>query len=129
MPKEKGPMMTEAFWAWLDAVMKDRNLKPADVSKLAGINESVLSKARNGGATIGVDALTKIADGLEFPRVLLLRLGGWIPANESPMGMVWEVQSLWDELDEDDQEEIAAILRVKVKNARRKKDTARKASG
>ena len=126
MPKEKGPMMTEAFWVWLDAVMRDRNLRSSDVAKLAGIHDSVLSKARSGDGTIGVDALTKIADGLDFPRVVLLRLGGWIPANEGPLGLVWEVQSLWDELSEEDQEEIAAILKVKVKHARRKKSSAGK---
>lgn len=121
MAKDKQPLMTEEFWVWFDAVEKDRDLSDAAVAKLSGIERSVISKARNGHGVIGAEALTKIADGLGFPRILVLRLGGWIPRDEGVEFARWEAQALWDELSEEDQNEITALLRIKVQNARRQK--------
>lgn len=121
MAKEKQPLMTEEFWAWFDAVQRERDLSDSAVASLADIERSVISKARNGKGTIGAESLTKIADGLGFPRTVLLRLGGWIPRDEGLEFSRWEAQSLWDELSEDDQDEITALMKIKVQNARRQK--------
>lgn len=121
MAKEKQPLMTEEFWAWFDSVARERDLSDAAVANLAGIERSVISKARNGKNAIGAEALTKIADGLGFPRIVLLRLGGWIPRAEGIEFSRWEAQTLWDELSEDDQDEITALMKIKVQNARRQK--------
>lgn len=121
MAKEKQPLMTEEFWAWFDAVQRERDLSDSAVASLADIERSVISKARNGKGPIGAEALTKIADGLGFPRTVLLRLGGWIPRDEGIEFSRWEAQTLWDELSEDDQDEITALMKIKVQNARRQK--------
>ncbi len=113
--------MTEEFWAWFDAVRRERDLSDAAVARKAGIEASVISKARTGKNAIGAEALTKIADGLGFPRLLLLRLGGWIPREEGIEFARWEAAALWDELAENDQDEITALMKIKVQNARRQK--------
>jgi hypothetical protein len=115
------PVMSEEFWAWFDAVRRDRDLSDSGMAKLAKppLANTVISKARNNERPIGAEALTRLADGLGLPRLLLLRLGGWIPKDEAKEWVNWEASIYWNELSEDKRDELLVLMKAMVANERR----------
>jgi transcriptional regulator with XRE-family HTH domain len=118
MTKTKKPQMSQEFWGWYDGVRRDRDLNDAGMAKLAGIDQSTISKARTGDRPIGAEALTRMADNLGVSRIFVLRLGGWITKDDVPSVIDSELAQLWDRLGEPDREEIIAMMKVKVKRER-----------
>lgn len=96
----------------------NRDLNDAGMAKLAGIDQSTISKARTGDRPIGAEALTKMADNLGVSRIFVLRLGGWITKDDVPSVIDSELAQLWERLGEGDREEILALMKVKVKRAK-----------
>lgn len=118
MTKSKKPQMPQEFWDWYDGIRRDRDLNDAGMAKLAGIDQSTISKARTGDRPIGAEALTKMADNLGVSRIFVLRLGGWITKDDVPSVIDSELAQLWERLGEGDREEILALMKVKVKRAK-----------
>ncbi len=71
MTKTKKPQMSAEFWDWFDGIRRDRDLNDAKMAKLAGVNQSTISKARTGDRPIGAGGLTII------PRP---ECAAWVPA-------------------------------------------------
>jgi transcriptional regulator with XRE-family HTH domain len=118
MTKTKKPQMSVEFWDWFDGIRRDRDLNDAKMAKLAGVNQSTISKARTGDRPIGAEALTKMADRLGYSRAFVLKLGGWIKDDETASIIDEELAQLWGKLGEGDKDEILALLKVKVKRAK-----------
>lgn len=118
MTKAKKPQMTQEFWDWYESIRRERDLNDTGMAKMAGIDQSTISKAKTGDRPIGAEALTKLADGLGVSRVFVLRLGGWITKDDVPSVIDSELAQLWERLGDDDREEILALMKVKVKRAK-----------
>ncbi len=118
----KHPVMSEEFWAFFDAIRKDRDLSDSGMAKLAKppLANTVISKARKNERPIGAEALTRLADGLGIDRMVLLRLGGWIPRGEAPEYIHWEASQYWAELPEERRQELLILMKAMVNNERRK---------
>lgn len=118
----KKPVMSEEFWAWFNAVQTERKLTDAGMAKKAKppLANTVISKARNNERPIGAEALTRLADGLGFPRIVLLRLGGWVPRSEAKEYSHWEASNYWEELPDEKREEILTLMRAMVANERKR---------
>ena len=118
----KKPVMSEEFWAWFDAVRKERGLSDTGMANIAKprLANTVISKARANERPIGAEALTRLADGLGVPRLLVLRLGGWIPREEAQEYIHWEAANYWSELSTERRDELLILMRAMVANEREK---------
>jgi len=52
------------FIEWLNAIMKEKGLIPAELSRLSGISESQIGRIRRGEQGLGIDKAVMIARGL-----------------------------------------------------------------
>ena len=69
---------TEAFLAWLDKLLAEKNLTDNQLSKRAGLGHSSISKARK-GALPGFKACISIAQALNISEIEVLRAAGHLP--------------------------------------------------
>lgn len=76
---------TEAFLAWLDKQLAEKNLTDNQLAKKAGLGHSSISKARK-GALPGFKACISIAQALNVSEIEVLRAAGHIPTppNHNP---------------------------------------------
>lgn len=118
----KQPVMSDEFWAWFDSVRRERGLSDTGMANVAKprLANTVISKARLNERPIGAEALTRLADGLGVPRLLVLRLGGWIPREEAQEYVHWEAANYWRELSDERRTELLILMRAMVANEREK---------
>lgn len=116
--------MPDEFWAWFDAVRRERDFSDRQMAEMARISHSVISKARNEIQPIGYDALIKIGDAFGLSAPMVLRLAGHMEQEDalSPEQQLW--LSLLADLDEFDREELIAIARVRAKRRGRREQPA-----
>lgn len=114
--------MSEEFWVWFDAVRKERGLSDTGMANIAKprLANTVISKARANERPIGAEALTRLADGLGVPRLLVLRLGGWIPREEAKEYVHWEAANYWNDLSDERRAELLILMRAMVANEKDK---------
>lgn len=117
--------MPDKFWAWLDSKESELDLNDNKVALLAGISNSVISKARSGTQAIGHEALAKIAPVLKTPVSTAYRLAGYIEPEGAPSAEQAEWGDLFERLSDEDQEELLAIARVKARRGKNEKAKAR----
>ncbi len=113
------------FFIWLDTRLRDLDLSDSDLAHRAGISHSVLSKARHQIQGIGWDAAVAIASAINVPPEVILRKVELlpIPAEQRHSPVIDEMVSLFANLNEEDQEELLQLARLKIE--RRKRSAAR----
>lgn len=88
---------TEAFLAWLDKQLAEKNLTDNQLSKRAGLGHSSISKARK-GALPGFKACISIAKALNVSEIEVLRAAGHLPtpSNYDPdlERLVWACENM-----------------------------------
>lgn len=72
------PDRIENFIAWLDAELDRRHITDAVLARRAGINQSVISRARSGDLP-GFKSCLAIGIGLNVPPEIVLRAAGHLP--------------------------------------------------
>jgi transcriptional regulator with XRE-family HTH domain len=108
--------MTPEFWEWFESCKAALDLTTdRQAARKAGIASSVISKARTGVQPIGYEALAQIAKAFKTPTATVFRLAGLLEKEEplTPEKAAWA--AVFDELTPMDQEELLAIMRVRVK--------------
>src|SRR4051812_18120119 len=111
--------MPQQFWAWFDVQQKELGLNDSQVARLARVAHSVISKARNGMQPIGYEALSKIAPVLQTPISTAYALAGYIEPGGALSPEKAALMAMFDELSDDDREEVLAIIRVRARQGKR----------
>jgi hypothetical protein len=121
MGKGAKPQMSALFWRWFDERRKqpEFDLSDSGVASKAKIAQSVISKARSGAQPIGYEALGKIADALQTPRMTVWALAGLVDPKEALTPEQAALNAMFDELSEMDREEVLAGIRVRVRRGKR----------
>lgn len=100
---------------FLDLMRVRRIDSERELARQAGVSSPTINKVMNGGS-VRADTLQTIADNLNLPVTDLLKAAGYNVEEKQDIKsrLVREIVRLMDRLDEDDQEEILAIARVKA---------------
>lgn len=69
----------ENFSKWLDGQLKERNWKPADLSRESGLASAVISNLLNGHRNLGEKTGKAIARALKLPVDLVFEKAGILP--------------------------------------------------
>lgn len=112
---------TERFLAWLDKEMKLRNLNDAQLERMAGIGQGVISNVRSGRRNVGPAVLEKIADALNLPVELVYREAGRLPPYRGRSVEQAEIDHLVGQLSKADRQEILAIVKTIYERRRGRK--------
>lgn len=113
------------FWKWFDEKRRELDISDSAIARLAGVAQSVISRARTEEQPIGHEALAKIAPVLKTPISVAYRLAGYIESTGAPSPEHAEWNNLFELLSDADQEEMLAIARVKAKRGRSEKTKTR----
>jgi transcriptional regulator with XRE-family HTH domain len=69
-------MTSKTFQDWIYEIMRRRDISAADLSRRSKISEAALSRILRGERNAGIEILTKIADGLDIPRIEVFEKAG-----------------------------------------------------
>ena len=75
-----GVNVTTDFWDWLEKQMGERNWKPADLARAAGISQPTLTTIKHNRRTVGPEVAEKIARALGLPPEVVFRRADLLPA-------------------------------------------------
>jgi len=108
------------FFDWLDTALKDKGWSDYRLSKKAGLSNSFMPNLRK-GARLGYESCAKIADALGVPRQAVYVKAGLDrgPIDFSAERNEW--LNLFEQLSDNDQEELLALAKVKAKRGKREK--------
>ena len=102
-------------------LLKERNLKPSDVSRITGISGATLSDWKSGRSVPKADKLKMIADFFEVPLEYLMT--GVQPAAASLDPRRKELLSLFDQLNSIGQDKVMEYLDDLVRSGKYEKKT------
>jgi transcriptional regulator with XRE-family HTH domain len=66
----------EYFAEWLSRTLAERDIAGGEVARAVGVNDSAISRWRNGKATPGLDSVMKLAEFLNVPPIALAVTAG-----------------------------------------------------
>lgn len=103
----------ESFSDWLVNEMKKRDLSPADLARLSGKAQAVISRVLNNERDPAPETLTALARALRLPPEIVFRRAGLLPPVSPDTEYREELLYLFSELPPSEQEEIIELLRFK----------------
>lgn len=74
----------ETLKQWIETKLKEKEWKPADLARLAGIKDATLSRILNGDRKAGPEVCRGIARALNEPPELVFQLAGLLPKTPEP---------------------------------------------
>jgi len=111
------------FSTWLEGELKARDWRQADLIKRSGINSGLLSQILSGQRRPGVETCRAIAKAFGLKDIQVLEIAGLATDSDdrkfSPI--VQATAAMLNDLSEEDQEDIRAIVRSKWERTQRKK--------
>jgi transcriptional regulator with XRE-family HTH domain len=119
------PDKTEKFIQWLDEQEQNRGWSDYRLAKEAGVNPSVLSKARS-GVIPKWDACIAIAQALRVSPITVFRAAGLLPEGGDEASFT-DYQYLLSQLTTEEQEEIRQIMEMKIERRQKAEQSARSA--
>lgn len=72
----------EYFAEWLSRTLAERGIAGGEVARALGVNDSAISRWRNGKATPGLDSVMALADFLEVDPIALAVTAGLMDPNQ-----------------------------------------------
>ncbi len=106
-------MAINSFADWLNDVMAERDIRPADLARLANINKGILSRILSNERRPAPETLESIARALKLPPEVVFRRAGLLPPAPPDTEYKEELLYLFNELSPEEQEEIIELLRFK----------------
>lgn len=108
------------FVDWLNNEMRQRNMSQAELARLGGITRSAVNKLLNRQQkSPGREMLDAIARALRLPSETVYRAAGFLPPIPEINAELRVLNHLFMQLDEDDRQDILALIETKI---RRKED-------
>ncbi len=89
----------ESFDKWLDARIKEKGWKPADLARKSGLDSAVISNLLNNRRQAGPDTCTAIAHALGLPPEQVFRNAGLLPPARETDPWVEEMKYKMAQLD------------------------------
>jgi len=102
------------FADWLNQELNNRDWKPADLAKKAGLASGILSRILNRERNAGTETCNAIAQALKIPAEVVFRHAGLLPPKPEMDSLLEECIFIFDSLPESDKEEILEIARLKL---------------
>lgn len=115
------------FSQWLENEMKVRGWRQADLIKRSGVSSGLISQILSGQRSPGVDTCRAIARAFGMKEIQVLKIAGLVADSETAKftPVVEAAATMLNELSEDDQEEIRAIIRVKYERRQKRQASKR----
>lgn len=108
------------FSDWLSKELKKREWNQSDLARRAGVTRGGISNLLNNVRNPGPEILEGIAKALDYPPTVVFRKAGLLPKEEEYNPTNEELLHLYNQLDENEQEEIRKWIRFKVEENKRK---------
>lgn len=105
----------ETFSDWIERQLKERNWRPADLARAAGITDAALSRILSGTRNPGPDVCQAIAQALNEPPEKVFRLAGLLPPLPPGDGDVEEITEIARRLAPDRRKQALDFLRYLFK--------------
>ena len=105
---------TNAFVAWLDAELEQRNWSYNQLARRAGLSHSMLSRVR-AGAPPGWSICHAVAGALDLPPEEVFRQAGLLPPIPVEQAEYEQLRYLLTQLSEEDRQELIEIARLKLR--------------
>jgi transcriptional regulator with XRE-family HTH domain len=101
----------ESFSDWLERELAARDMRPADLARLANIGDATLSRILNGSRNAGPDACLSIAQALKMPPEIIFRLAGLLPPAPAETEDREELLYTWERLLPGERQIVLRMLR------------------
>lgn len=105
------------FAEWLQEELDKRDWRQADLARYGGIATSMLSRVMTGERSPGPDTCVSIARAFRMPPEDVFRKAGLLPLQQNETETQREMRFLFDQLDEQAQATVIAMLRGYVREA------------
>jgi transcriptional regulator with XRE-family HTH domain len=105
---------------WLDNLLEERGLKPADLARKSGLDPAVISNIRNGKRNTGVDVANKIADALNLPYDVVYRAAGILPPGSDGDDLDQKILKELEDLPADEKQGVIDYIRFVIKRHKKK---------
>ena len=123
-------MATTDFAEWLNTQLKIRDMSPAELSRKAGIDKGVISRALSRERKLSPDTLEAVARAFRLPLETVFRAAGLLPAEQEADALVEEGLYILQQLKGEDKEDAIRYLRMRLEVAEEKGEYhARKRKG
>lgn len=107
--------MNEEFVNWLIAEINNRGWSNSELARRANLSQSTVSMITSYKNNPGIDFCTGIAKAFSLPAETVLRRAGLLPDRPEATPGLRELNYLYDQLREEDQEAILTLLRGYVR--------------
>lgn len=99
------------FSEWLNSEMESRNLKPADLARMANVSQSTISMIISGQRGPGPELCLAVADAFNLPAEDVFRKAGFLPPVSELDGETREAAHLFSQLGAYDRRQLIAEMR------------------
>jgi transcriptional regulator with XRE-family HTH domain len=79
--------------AWIEDQLRDRNWRPADLARAAGVKDSTISRVLNGNAKAGPELCNNIAKALGVSPIEVFRAAELLPTSVGYLNELTEVEA------------------------------------
>lgn len=114
-------MTINSFSDWLNTIIAERGLRPADLARLANINKGILSRILSNERRPAPETLESIARALRLPSVLVFQKAGLLPPSPQLDERRIRFETLLAELSDEDVEDLYALALAKLERQAAKK--------
>jgi transcriptional regulator with XRE-family HTH domain len=106
------------FSEWVDQELTKRNWTRADLSRLSGFSQTALSLVWKGDRNPGSSLCEGIAHAFSYPPEVVFRAAGLLPPADEITEAVSRLNHSFVQLSQRDQDEVQAIIDMKIANAK-----------
>jgi transcriptional regulator with XRE-family HTH domain len=118
--ERRGVQMKKPFGTWLSAKLIELDMKPADITRAAGIDSGVLSNIiNNKRLNPSVETCKLLAKAMNIPLEEVYRAADILPENKAVDPITEAVLTLMGTLDAKERKEVLEYARFRVKSAER----------
>ena len=100
-----------SFGDWLQAALDERAMKPADLTRKAGLGSGTLSDIFSGRRKVGPELATSIADALEVPQEEVFRAAGILRPRKNKSAKIDQIVHVLEGMSDEEQLEYLSYIR------------------
>jgi transcriptional regulator with XRE-family HTH domain len=106
----------ETFTEWIEKSLTERNWRPADLARAAGIPDATLSRILSGQRNPGPDVCLAVAQAFKEPPEKVFRLAGLLPPlSTSDNSTIQELIDLVRNMTPEDQREVLKYAKYRYR--------------
>lgn len=109
-----------SFGDWLQGVLNERKMKPADLANMAHLGSGTLSDIISGRRNVGTEVATSIADALDLPQEEVFRAAGILRPKKAKSQRIDQIVHILEGMTEDEQQEYLSYIRWRHNQTKQK---------